>query len=223
MIITFLMNVCGLVGDLHQLVGHPKNSWLQADYLPAPTVASASLSDFSTGGVNPSSSPSVDVEGIPPGVDRDSVIPPTQPTKVSLFVCFTVCGCFPISRLLTVYIRVEPCIIYTLSMCGTCIVLHSTSSLCINRLCCQPLFIRHASKPCPQLLRKGVKRKADTTTPGSYANEMMPVEYNDPDPAPARRESVRQIKKPRRDLPEDLEPPISTMVNSHLLTHAEVN
>ena len=77
-----------------------------------------------------------------------------------------------------------------------------------------------------------MKRKADTTTPSACANEMAPVEYGEPaydaekmnaHPAPTRRESVRQIKKPKRDLPEEQGAAVSTMVNSHLLTPSEVN
>ena len=81
--------------------------------------------------------------------------------------------------------------------------------------------------------RKGVKRKADTTTPSSYNNDLAP-DYGDhsfePEklnahgahPTPARRESVRQIKKPKREL-EEPGTPVSTMVNSHLLPPSEVN
>jgi hypothetical protein len=88
-------------------------------------------------------------------------------------------------------------------------------------------------------LRKGVKRKADTTTPTtSYSNDMTQVDYNDPSfeedlkmnahphphPGhPQRRESVRQIKKPKRDLPEEAGATVTAMVNSHLLTPSEVN
>lgn len=82
-------------------------------------------------------------------------------------------------------------------------------------------------------MRKGVKRKADTTTPTAHAIDIAPVEYGDPsyEPEkvnahgpPARRESVRQIKKPKRDLPDE-QGAVSTitMVNSHLLKPSEVN
>lgn len=56
-----------------------------------------------------------------------------------------------------------------------------------------------------------MKRKADTTTPGTYPVSSTPSIY-DPafEPAkigakgqPNRRESVRQIKKPKRDLPDE--------------------
>ncbi|KAL8602159.1 hypothetical protein ACOMHN_007428 [Nucella lapillus] len=95
-----------------------------------------------------------------------------------------------------------------------------------------PPVAEHASQVLPPTqptkLRKGVKRKADTTTPSAYNSDMQPVEYGDSYPtekmghtAPTRRESVRQIKKPKRDLPEEVGAPVSTMVNSHLLTSSE--
>ncbi|KAK7504356.1 hypothetical protein BaRGS_00004222, partial [Batillaria attramentaria] len=71
----------------------------------------------------------------------------------------------------------------------------------------------------PTKMRKGVKRKADTTTPSAHASEIAPMEYGEPayEPEklnahgpPARRESVRQIKKPKRDLPDD-QGAVSTM------------
>lgn len=83
-------------------------------------------------------------------------------------------------------------------------------------------------------LRKGVKRKADTTTPSGYSNELVPSDYGEsvyePEKLnshsshgpPTRRESVRQIKKPKRDLLDE-QGAVSTMVNSHLLPHSEVN
>ena len=81
-----------------------------------------------------------------------------------------------------------------------------------------------------QLLRKGVRRKADPTTP-TNANDQSDydptfeaeLKINMGPGAPQRRESVRQIKKPKRDLPEDEPAQVSTMVNSHLLTPSEVN
>ncbi|KAJ8299919.1 hypothetical protein KUTeg_021438 [Tegillarca granosa] len=64
----------------------------------------------------------------------------------------------------------------------------------------------------PTKLKRGVKRKADTTTPvvvssSPYDPAFEPgpkVEKNIvPKSIPARRESNRQIKKPKRDLPDD--------------------
>ncbi|KAK7095192.1 hypothetical protein V1264_006636 [Littorina saxatilis] len=88
----------------------------------------------------------------------------------------------------------------------------------------QPAISEHQVIPPaqPTKTRKGVKRKADTTTPSAYANEMAPLDYGDQSfeqekinthahPTPARRESVRQIKKPKRDLPEEQGTPVSTM------------
>ncbi|XP_059153542.1 bromodomain-containing protein 3-like isoform X2 [Physella acuta] len=61
--------------------------------------------------------------------------------------------------------------------------------------------------------KKSLKRKADTTTPGTYmgSTNMPPMLYDPPyEPMkisgkgqPNRRESVRQIKKPKRDLPDE--------------------
>ncbi|XP_029658455.1 bromodomain-containing protein 3 isoform X3 [Octopus sinensis] len=69
----------------------------------------------------------------------------------------------------------------------------------------------------PTKTKKGVKRKADTTTPGSIGPATVPSVYNPSSvyepkfdnklsssaKIPLRRESNRQIKKPKRDLPED--------------------
>ncbi|XP_076436656.1 bromodomain-containing protein 2-like isoform X2 [Babylonia areolata] len=96
-----------------------------------------------------------------------------------------------------------------------------------------PAVAEHTSQVLPPTqptkLRKGVKRKADTTTPSAYNSDLQPMEYGDAyasektgmHPAPTRRESVRQIKKPKRDLPEEAGAAVSTMVNSHLLTPSE--
>ena len=53
-------------------------------------------------------------------------------------------------------------------------------------------------------MKKGVKRKADTTTPTTPLAGPSELSLSTPKPAkvPARRESTRQIKKPTRDLPE---------------------
>ena len=68
--------------------------------------------------------------------------------------------------------------------------------------------------------KKGVKRKADTTTPGGLSINSVDEDPYDPNfdlaappqhprlgqgrlSAGGRRESTRQIKKPRKDLPED--------------------
>ncbi|XP_076233031.1 homeotic protein female sterile isoform X9 [Calliopsis andreniformis] len=58
----------------------------------------------------------------------------------------------------------------------------------------------------PAKLKKGVKRKADTTTP--TANSFEPLYKLDPKNAkiPTRRESVRQIKKPTRQAEDGLVP-----------------
>ena len=59
--------------------------------------------------------------------------------------------------------------------------------------------------------KKGVKRKADTTTPSTVltVSQLDPV-YEPEGPSrvppghqPNRRESSRQIKRPKKDLPED--------------------
>ncbi|XP_056394651.1 bromodomain-containing protein 2 isoform X2 [Hyla sarda] len=58
--------------------------------------------------------------------------------------------------------------------------------------------------------KKGVKRKADTTTPTTTAiiatsgdsSPLTPLENNKPAKIPARRESGRPIKPPRKDLPD---------------------
>ncbi|KAH9514576.1 Bromodomain-containing protein 2 [Bulinus truncatus] len=65
----------------------------------------------------------------------------------------------------------------------------------------------------PAKPKKSLKRKADTTTPGTYMGSanMAPMLYDPPyEPMkigskgqPNRRESVRQIKKPKRDLPDE--------------------
>ncbi|KAK6195468.1 hypothetical protein SNE40_000893 [Patella caerulea] len=59
----------------------------------------------------------------------------------------------------------------------------------------------------PTKSKKGVKRKADTTTPSSYVPTGPPYDtvYQPPRSLSksGRRESVRQIKKPKRDLPDD--------------------
>jgi hypothetical protein len=58
-------------------------------------------------------------------------------------------------------------------------------------------------------MKKGVKRKADTTTPVVAPSPYDPV-YIEPlasvktaNKITPRRESNRQIKKPKRDLPDD--------------------
>ena len=62
--------------------------------------------------------------------------------------------------------------------------------------------------------KKGVKRKADTTTPGSVVNANASFDANFkpaantpkttlPATIAGRRESHRQIKRPKKDLPED--------------------
>lgn len=55
-------------------------------------------------------------------------------------------------------------------------------------------------------VKKGVKRKADTTTPttpiGGMSEPSPPVKTK-PSKIPARRESTRTVKKPNRDLPEE--------------------
>ncbi|XP_025112371.1 bromodomain-containing protein 2-like isoform X3 [Pomacea canaliculata] len=99
----------------------------------------------------------------------------------------------------------------------------------------QPAMAEHQGvvpPPQPTKLRKGVKRKADTTTPSGYSNELVPSDYGEsvyePEKLnshsshgpPTRRESVRQIKKPKRDLLDE-QGAVSTMVNSHLLPHSE--
>ncbi|GFN82764.1 hypothetical protein PoB_000927000, partial [Plakobranchus ocellatus] len=65
----------------------------------------------------------------------------------------------------------------------------------------------------PAKPKKSLKRKADTTTPGNYigSSNMPPMRYEAPyEPLkiggkgePNRRESVRQKKKPKRDLPDE--------------------
>lgn len=62
--------------------------------------------------------------------------------------------------------------------------------------------------PTPTKSKRGVKRQADTTTPSTVAPN-LPVNNSDYDPTqpkpakiPTRRESNRQIKPPKRDLPE---------------------
>lgn len=52
-------------------------------------------------------------------------------------------------------------------------------------------------------IKKGVKRKADTTTPTTPIGDIESV-LSAPKAAkvPARRESTRTVKKPNRDLPE---------------------
>uniref|UniRef100_A0A2C9KCG6 Bromodomain-containing protein 2 n=1 Tax=Biomphalaria glabrata TaxID=6526 RepID=A0A2C9KCG6_BIOGL len=67
--------------------------------------------------------------------------------------------------------------------------------------------------PSQPAKKKSLKRKADTTTPGTYigSTNMAPMLYDAPyEPVkigskgqPNRRESVRQIKKPKRDLPDE--------------------
>ncbi|XP_056394652.1 bromodomain-containing protein 2 isoform X3 [Hyla sarda] len=62
----------------------------------------------------------------------------------------------------------------------------------------------------PVSKKKGVKRKADTTTPTTTAiiatsgdsSPLTPLENNKPAKIPARRESGRPIKPPRKDLPD---------------------
>ncbi|ELT92995.1 hypothetical protein CAPTEDRAFT_169335 [Capitella teleta] len=60
----------------------------------------------------------------------------------------------------------------------------------------------------PTKTKKGVKRKADTTTPSAvfptapYDPPYEPV-ANKPKSLNARRESIRQIKRPKKDIPED--------------------
>ncbi|XP_013384313.1 bromodomain-containing protein 3 isoform X2 [Lingula anatina] len=57
----------------------------------------------------------------------------------------------------------------------------------------------------PTKLKKGVKRKADTTTPSAVNDSVYDPPY-EPRAAKlglSRRESNRQIKKPKKDLPED--------------------
>lgn len=58
--------------------------------------------------------------------------------------------------------------------------------------------------------KKGVKRKADTTTPAAIVTNSGGIDpasiYSPKIPGrlpPTRRESNRQIKKPKRDLPDD--------------------
>ena len=55
-------------------------------------------------------------------------------------------------------------------------------------------------------VKKGVKRKADTTTPTtpiSTMGEPIPPVKAKAAKIPARRESTRTVKKPNRDLPEE--------------------
>lgn len=55
-------------------------------------------------------------------------------------------------------------------------------------------------------VKKGVKRKADTTTPTtpiSGMGELPPPVKTKAAKIPARRESTRTVKKPNRDLPEE--------------------
>lgn len=55
-------------------------------------------------------------------------------------------------------------------------------------------------------VKKGIKRKADTTTPTTPISGMteLPTSVLTPKAAkiPTRRESTRTIKKPSRDMPE---------------------
>ncbi|EDO31845.1 predicted protein, partial [Nematostella vectensis] len=52
-------------------------------------------------------------------------------------------------------------------------------------------------------VKKGVKRKADTTTPTTPMSDLSePLPTSKPAKVPARRESTRTVKKPNRDLPE---------------------
>ena len=55
-------------------------------------------------------------------------------------------------------------------------------------------------------VKKGVKRKADTTTPttpsGAIGEPQPPVKTKAAK-IPTRRESTRTVKKPNRDLPEE--------------------
>ncbi|ESP00243.1 hypothetical protein LOTGIDRAFT_52465, partial [Lottia gigantea] len=73
-----------------------------------------------------------------------------------------------------------------------------------------PAASSDAAPPSPvstKYMKKGVKRKADTTTPSSYVPTGPPYDtvYQPPRSLlkAGRRESVRQIKKPKRDLPDD--------------------
>lgn len=55
-------------------------------------------------------------------------------------------------------------------------------------------------------VKKGVKRKADTTTPTTPISGMVepiPIVKAKAAKIPTRRESTRTVKKPNRDLPED--------------------
>lgn len=74
-------------------------------------------------------------------------------------------------------------------------------------------------------VKKGVKRKADTTTPTTPVSGMveppLPVKTKAAK-IPTRRESTRTVKKPNRDLPEEpqmvrksFHPPDFKIVASH--------
>ncbi|XP_041370721.1 bromodomain-containing protein 3-like isoform X2 [Gigantopelta aegis] len=79
----------------------------------------------------------------------------------------------------------------------------------------------------PTRRKPGIKRKADTTTPTTTPSTVGPGIYDfEPETsllpnkvAPTRRESVRQIKKPKRDLPDDE----STVDNLFQAQHSSKN
>ncbi|GAB6021940.1 hypothetical protein CHUAL_006101 [Chamberlinius hualienensis] len=71
----------------------------------------------------------------------------------------------------------------------------------------------------PAKVKKGVKRKADTTTPSANTNYIpmyQPNTDHKPPKIPARRESGRQIKKPTKDLPDSQVPQHSSQSKEKL-------
>lgn len=72
----------------------------------------------------------------------------------------------------------------------------------------------------PAKMKKGVKRKADTTTPSANTNNYIPMYQpnteHKPPKIPARRESGRQIKKPTKDLPDSQVPQHSSQSKEKL-------